>query len=121
VGGYGPSYTITETSYHDKRRNIMAMTPEAKVKKVVTNYLKKMGAYYFYPVTGGFGRSGVPDIVACYKGLFFGIECKAGKGKTTALQQKNLDDIKTAGGFDWVVNEDNMHDTEEVLTTWANV
>ena len=46
----------------------MATTPEAKVKKVVTNYLKKMGAYYFYPVTGGFGRSGVPDIIACYKG-----------------------------------------------------
>ena len=46
----------------------MATTPEAKVKKVVTNYLKKMGAYYFYPVTGGFGRSGVPDIVACFKG-----------------------------------------------------
>ena len=98
----------------------MATTPEAKVKKVVTNYLKKMGAYYF-PATGGFGRSGVPDIVACYKGLFFGIECKAGKGKTTALQQKNLADIKAAGGFDWVVNEENMHDTEEVLTTWANV
>ena len=98
----------------------MAMTPEAKVKKVVANYLKKMGAYYFYPVTGGFGRSGVPDIVACYKGLFFGIECKAGKGTTTALQQKNLEDIKTAGGFDWVVNEENMHTTEEVLTSWAN-
>ena len=75
----------------------MARTPEAKVKKKVTQHLKTLGAYYFYPVTGGFGRSGVPDIVACYKGLFFGIECKAGKGKLTALQQKNLDDIKAAG------------------------
>lgn len=99
----------------------MALTPEAKVKKVVVKYLKELGAYYFYPVTGGFGRSGVPDIVACYKGLFFGIECKAGKGKPTALQQKNLEDIKAAGGFDWVVNEDNMHDTKELLTTWANI
>ncbi|MDB4439208.1 VRR-NUC domain-containing protein [bacterium] len=99
----------------------MAMTPEAKVKKVVTNYLKKMGAYYFYPATGGYGKSGVPDIVACYKGLFFGIECKAGKGKTTALQQKNLEDIKTAGGFDWVVNEENMHTTEEVLKLYSYV
>lgn len=97
----------------------MAATPESKVKKVVTNYLKKMGAYYFYPVTGGFGRSGVPDIVACYKGLFFGIECKAGKGKPTALQKKNLEDIKAAGGFDWVVNEDNMHDTKALLDAWV--
>ena len=31
----------------------MAATPESKVKKVVTNYLKKMGVYYFYPATGG--------------------------------------------------------------------
>jgi Holliday junction resolvase len=61
----------------------------------------------------------VPDIVACYKGLFLGIECKAGKGKTTALQQKNLDDIAIAGGFDWVVNETNMHDTETWIKNWA--
>ena len=58
----------------------MAMTPEAKVKKVVVKHLKSMGAYYFYPVTGGWGFSGVPDIVGCYKGKFFGIECKAGVG-----------------------------------------
>lgn len=97
----------------------MATTPESKVKKTVTKYLKELGVYYFYPATGGFGRSGVPDIVACYKGLFLGIECKAGKGKTTALQQKNLEDIKSAGGFDWVVNEENMHDTKELLNAWV--
>ena len=34
------------------------MTPEAKVKKKVIAQLKLMGAYYFYPVTGGYGRSG---------------------------------------------------------------
>ena len=52
----------------------MAMTPEAKVKKVVSKQLKELGAYYFYPATGGYGRSGVPDIVGCYRGMFFGIE-----------------------------------------------
>ena len=40
------------------------MTPEAKVKKVVVAQLKQLGAYYFYPVTGGYGQSGVPDVVA---------------------------------------------------------
>ena len=49
------------------------MKPEAKVKKNVVDQLKSMGAYYFYPVTGGYGRSGVPDIVGCYGGNFFGI------------------------------------------------
>ena len=93
----------------------MAMTPEAKVKKVVVKHLKSMGAYYFYPVTGGYGGSGVPDIVGCYKGKFFGIECKAGKNTTTALQEKNLSDIALAGGIAAVVNELNMKDIEELL------
>ena len=44
------------------------MTPEAKVKRVVTKQLKEMGAYYFFPATGGYGRSGVPDIVGCWEG-----------------------------------------------------
>ena len=55
----------------------MAMTPEAKVKKKVAEQLRALKAYYFYPVTGGYGKSGVPDIVGCYNGKFFGIECKA--------------------------------------------
>tara|TARA_R110000764_G_scaffold125950_5_gene213432 strand:+ start:69 stop:359 length:291 start_codon:yes stop_codon:yes gene_type:complete len=96
------------------------MTPEAKVKKVVVQQLKEMGAYYFYPATGGYGKSGVPDIVGCYKGMFFGIECKAGKNTPTPLQEKNLKDIRTAGGFDIVVNEDNMKQTTAMLTAWAS-
>lgn len=98
----------------------MVMTPEAKVKKQVTRQLGAMGAYYFYPVTGGYGKSGVPDIVGCYKGLFFGIECKAGKGKPTPLQAKNLKDIRAAGGMDMVINEDNWGDVASILTRWVN-
>jgi Holliday junction resolvase len=93
----------------------MAMTPEAKVKKKVADALKKLGAYYFYPVTGGYGKSGVPDIVGCYEGRFFGIECKAGKGKTTTLQDMNLKQITAAGGISAVVNEDNVHTVADIL------
>ena len=93
----------------------MAMTPEAKVKKKVAAALKQLGAYYFYPVTGGYGKSGVPDIVGCYNGRFFGIECKAGKGKTTALQDMNLKQITAAGGIAAVVDEDNVHMVPDIL------
>jgi hypothetical protein len=93
----------------------MAATPESKVKKVVTQHLKALGAYYFYPVTGGFGASGVPDIVGCYHGHFFGIECKAGKNKPTDLQLKNLQDIKNNGGIAVVINEENMNDVPSIL------
>ena len=86
----------------------MAMTPEKKVKQAVVKQLREYGAYHFYPVTGGYGASGVPDIVGCYCGRFFAIECKAGKNKPTALQEKNLSDIHKTGGIALVVNEDNI-------------
>lgn len=86
----------------------MAATPESKVKKRVVELLKHYGAYYFYPVTGGFGASGVPDIIVCYNGYFIGIECKAGTNKPTALQEQNLERIKQAKGISLVINEDNV-------------
>jgi hypothetical protein len=86
----------------------VAMTPEAKVKKRAAAQLKKLGAYYFYPVTGGWGKSGVPDIIGCYEGLFLGLECKAGKGKPTKLQELNLRQINEAGGYGIIVDETNV-------------
>ena len=80
------------------------MTPEGKVKKEVIAYLNERGAYFFMPVTGGYGRSGVPDIVACLNGKFVGIECKAGNNQPTALQVKNLKAIRSAGGLSFCVN-----------------
>tara|TARA_R100001460_G_scaffold103654_1_gene148958 strand:- start:37 stop:378 length:342 start_codon:yes stop_codon:yes gene_type:complete len=94
---------------------MMAMTPEAKVKRKVTDQLKQLGAYYFYPMTGGYGRGGVPDIVGCHRGNFFAFECKAGKNKPTALQDKNLSDISGAGGIACVINEENMMDIGNIL------
>lgn len=98
----------------------MAQTPEAKVKKVVVQQLKDVGAYYFYPVTGGYGGNGVPDVVGCYLGLFFAIECKAGRNKPTKLQEKNMQWIADAGGLTWVVNEENMRSVAETLRAAVN-
>jgi Holliday junction resolvase len=94
----------------------MATTPEAKVKKRVVEQLKLLGAYYFYPVTGGYGSSGVPDIVGCYNGRFFAIECKAGTNKPTALQEKNIDAIHASNGAAIVVNEINMMEVTQWIT-----
>ena len=68
----------------------MAMTPEKKVKQRVVNILKNMDeeVYYFFPATGGYGRSGVPDIVVCFDGMFYGIECKA--VRTNQLHYNNV-------------------------------
>jgi hypothetical protein len=94
---------------------LMALTPEKKVKNKVVKLLKEYEAYYFFPATYGFGRSGVPDIIVCYRGRFIGVECKAGANKTTALQDKELADIKAAGGIPLVINETNLAELQFVL------
>jgi Holliday junction resolvase len=91
-------------------------TPEKKVKDKVKKVLEKLGCYYFYPATGGFGKSGVPDIVICFKGHFVAIECKAGDNKPTALQEMNMKKIRENGGSTIVINEANLADVEEWLT-----
>ena len=93
----------------------MAQTNERKVKNRVTAILKDRDAYYFYPVTSGFGASGVPDIIVCYFGWFIGIECKAGKNTLSALQRQNIARINKAGGITLVINEDNTHEVSETL------
>lgn len=99
----------------------MASTPEAKVKKQIRAILDGYGAYYAMPIGSGYGNSGVPDFLVCYKGWFIGIEAKAGKGKTTALQEFNLDKIKKAGGMTLVVNEETIGHVGFALATIKNV
>lgn len=93
----------------------MAATPEKKVKDKVVAVLKQEGAYYFFPATHGFGRSGVPDVVACVNGHFLAVECKAGKNKPTALQIREIENIRHAGGVAVVVNEENWDMLPELV------
>lgn len=95
----------------------MALTPEGKVKARLRRLLEINKVYHFMPATGGYGRSGVPDIVGCYKGFFFAIECKAGDKRPTALQEKELERIRDAGGQVFVINETNEKDVEN----WLNM
>ena len=93
------------------------MTPEGKVKAKLKTMLDKLGVYYFMPATGGYGRSGIPDIIGCHNGVFFAIECKANGGKTTALQDRELKRIGEAGGFTLIVDESNVAS----VPTWLGV
>lgn len=93
----------------------MARTPEGRVKDKVVTILKKEGVYYFFPATHGMGRSGVPDIICCVAGRFLAIECKAGRGALTALQAREIERIRSAGGAAAVVNEENIDNVPEWL------
>lgn len=94
----------------------MALTPEAKVKRDVAKILDRYNVYYFFPPANGYGRQGIPDIICCMHGHFLAIECKAGKGTTTVLQDREIAKIVQNGGTALVVNEDNQEELINLLS-----
>jgi hypothetical protein len=96
------------------------LTPEKKIKNKVKKVLDNLSCYYFMPATGGYGASGAPDIIACWRGIFYGIECKANGNKPTSLQMKHLTDIHFAGGISIVVDETNIDDLENIMRKAKN-
>ena len=89
-----------------------ALTPEGKVKRKVVEVLKEHEVWYFFPANNGFGKSGIPDIIAIVDGHFVGIEVKSATGKPTELQKICGRQIEEAGGT-WLVVSDDV--TLEVL------
>jgi hypothetical protein len=82
----------------------MASNPEAKLTLKIRKALEAEGAYVF-KVHGGRFSAGIPDLVGCMDGQFFGFEVKLpGRTNTvTKLQQANLTRIEEAGGVAAVV------------------
>ena len=99
----------------------MASTPEALVKKKIRAILDAHGVYYAMPIGTGYGNSGVPDFLCCVNGLFFAIEAKAGKGKTTALQDAHIDRIRKSNGAAVIINEQNIGELPGMLKTMENL
>jgi hypothetical protein len=62
-----------------------------------------------------YSKIGVPDIICCYKGKFIAIECKAGNNKPTALQEREMREIQSHGGYTLVINEENIDDVRKLL------
>ncbi len=70
---------------------------EQKLQAKIIKYINACGGYTVKVVTAS--RSGVPDILACHNGKFYGIEVKIGNNKPSALQVANLELIAKAGGI----------------------
>ncbi len=73
-------------------------TPESFEKAEICKYLDSIGAWYFKPMMTGFGKAGVPDIVACHQSRFIGIEVKREGKKPTVIQMRRMEEIYDAGG-----------------------
>lgn len=69
-------------------------TFENKVKK----YLKEQGCYVVKYFGCAFTQSGIPDLLICCNGHFVAVELKATRGKTSKLQELNIEQIRKSGG-----------------------
>lgn len=76
------------------------MPSEQQIQKKILNYLDSLPGCYVRKIVNA-NKAGTPDILGGYKGAFFGIEVKTPitKKNVSKLQQYNLDQIDTAGGY----------------------
>lgn len=73
------------------------LTPETLLKRDVKRYLSLTG-WFCFPVLQGLGAyKGIPDIIACRKGVTLFCEIKSPKGKQSPDQQEFEQRIKEAG------------------------
>ena len=81
----------------DKYKKTYAI--ESKLQTKLIDVLKKtFGEYIWFSKISDRYNRGIPDIVGCINGKFFGLELKATKGKPTLLQMYAMDKINKAGG-----------------------
>lgn len=72
---------------------------EKSVENEIKAYIKERGGLC-YKIHGGdlYQENGIPDLLCCWNGLFFGIEVKDPQGKPSAMQLAQGTRIKKAGG-----------------------
>lgn len=92
------------------------MAQEKTIENKIKEYLTEIGAWYIKYHGTKMTRSGVPDLLVCYKGRFVGIEVKAPNEQPTELQKYHIRKIREAGGIAFVAdNLQIVKDNLEVL------
>lgn len=77
---------------------------EADIVKAIMLFLKTLPNCFAWKEHGGmYGTAGIPDIIACIDGKFYGFEVKTDIGKPTKLQESTIRKINKAGGIAVVV------------------
>lgn len=73
--------------------------PEKTFENKIKKYFSERGAWVLKTWSNGIQRSGVPDLLICYKGRFIALEVKAEHGRPSELQIYNIEKLKEAGAI----------------------
>lgn len=96
-------------------------TPEGRIKQKVKRRLREEfgdSIWPFWPVQTGFGSVAL-DLLACIAGRFVAIETKADRTKKlTPLQETTSHAIRSAGGWVFVVYDDETLDAAIETIKW---
>lgn len=76
---------------------------EQQIQKKIIDLVEARGGYAVKVITAS--RSGIPDLLICFDGMFIGLEVKMPSTRTNVskLQQYNLQKIIDSGGRSAVV------------------
>ena len=97
----------------------MAQQPESRLQARIQRALnKEVGGFWFKIWAGPFQRAGLPDIIGCTEGCFFGFEVKTQTGKPTKLQLHTLQLIRDAGGCAEIVRTPQQ--AVDYVTDWLD-
>lgn len=90
------------------------MAAEKNFENKVKKFLSDNYAWYIKYWGGAkYTKSGVPDILACVRGSFIGIELKAHNGRPDILQLICLGKIRSAGGYGVLLYPDSFEDFKQ--------
>lgn len=77
---------------------------ETDIVRSILTHLRSLDGCFCWKEHGGpYGTNGIPDVICCYHGHFFGFEVKTDTGKSTRLQEAVIRKINRAGGTALIV------------------
>jgi hypothetical protein len=88
-------------------------------RRIITALKEKFPSGLFFHVHGNpFQEAGIPDIIGCVEGQFFGFEVKEPDGEPTKIQIHFGVRIKTSGGIFALVEE--PEEAILVISNWLH-
>lgn len=78
---------------------------EAKITKEIKLYMMRHehSPFFLKVCGGGMQKSGIPDFLVCYKGMFVALEVKQEKGRVSNIQKACIKEIQSTGGIAEIV------------------
>lgn len=72
---------------------------ETPIAQRIAKVLRSRGAFVLNVHGSSMQARGLPDLVVCYRGLYFGIEVKIPGKEPTEIQLWTMSEIQKAGGY----------------------